>query len=348
MTTGNKNGYRLAWLNQPWNTFVSSISTISTPILISGHYGIGKEALVSDFSSVALCDKLKIGKACGKCQNCVLFKKGTHPDYHVLMPEVESNLNNEQYLRYASRYWSNKKSSTSVKSNKTIGIDAVRLLNQALSTTQSISNTKVVVINKVDMLNSNSANALLKSIEEPRGRTLYLLICDNLLNIIPTIRSRCLKLDCRGPSPEELYHWLKTTHRLKTKECQLFVESQLAPMLIQTIIESQSYSKIEFIVDCLKSESFSTSCRQQLVILCNEVGASIAFRLLQNIVLQKLKGYVLNISEKKSTHASHKDFYKKRQHLISTFVALGQARHDIIDQQDERLIIESICANIDI
>ena len=77
------------------------------------------------------------------------------------------------------------------KKKKQITVDEIRKINSFLSLTSAEGGWKVIIIDSIDDLNLNSANALLKILEEPPANTLILLVCHNLMSILETIRSRC-------------------------------------------------------------------------------------------------------------------------------------------------------------
>jgi DNA polymerase-3 subunit delta' len=77
-----------------------------------------------------------------------------------------------------------------------IPVDEVRRLKSFLGLTGGDAAWRVVIVDSADELNSNAANALLKSLEEPPLRALFLLISREPNSILPTIRSRCRRLDC--------------------------------------------------------------------------------------------------------------------------------------------------------
>ena len=78
---------------------------------------------------------------------------------------------------------------------RNISVDQVRGLGEMLAMTPSMSPWRVIVIDAVDDLESEAANALLKMLEEPPASTLFLLVSHNPGRLLPTIRSRCRRLD---------------------------------------------------------------------------------------------------------------------------------------------------------
>jgi DNA polymerase-3 subunit delta' len=104
---------------------------------------------------------------CGVCANCHRVENRQHPDVSWLEPEKKSRI---------------------------ISVDQIRALNLRLSQTAYAGGWKVGVILACDRLKEEAANAFLKTLEEPPGRTLLLLVTDQIQAILPTIISRCQKV----------------------------------------------------------------------------------------------------------------------------------------------------------
>lgn len=85
-----------------------------------------------------------------------------------------------------------------------ITVDEVRRLRNFLSLSAETGTWRVVIVDRADELNVNAANALLKSLEEPPGRTIFLLICSEPGRLLATIRSRCRRLDLSGLASADL------------------------------------------------------------------------------------------------------------------------------------------------
>jgi DNA polymerase III subunit delta' len=85
-----------------------------------------------------------------------------------------------------------------------ITVDEVRRIKSFLARTAEADAWRVVIVDQADELNINAANALLKSLEEPPPRALFLLISSEPGGLLPTIRSRCRALDLEPLSPEDL------------------------------------------------------------------------------------------------------------------------------------------------
>ena len=89
-----------------------------------------------------------------------------------------------------------------------IKVDEVRELLARVSWAPAVANWRVVVMEDADRLTESAANALLKAIEEPGQRTVWLLCAPTLHDILPTIRSRCRHIQLRTPNVSEVANYL--------------------------------------------------------------------------------------------------------------------------------------------
>ena len=135
--------------------------------LFTGPPGSGRSNAAIAFAAALLCEK----GGCHVCTNCLTVKDGSHADIELIRTKGLS-----------------------------IKVDEVRELITRTSWSPSVGNYRVVVIEDADRLTESAANALLKVIEEPGARTVWLLCAPTLTDVIPTIRSRCRHLTLRTPS----------------------------------------------------------------------------------------------------------------------------------------------------
>ena len=92
---------------------------------------------------------------------------------------------------------------------KQIRIEQIRELIHWATQTSQQGGYKVCIINPADKLNVQSANALLKVLEEPPPKTLICLVSDQPTRLLPTLRSRCQRIDLGSPSQQEAVVWLQ-------------------------------------------------------------------------------------------------------------------------------------------
>src|SRR4051812_11091497 len=142
-------------------------------LIFGGPTGVGKATTARALAALFLCEKPRQLAACGKCASCVAFDAGNHPDYHVI-------------YRQLARLESEK-----VKA-KDLTADVVRDFLVAKAANKSVVGVgKVFVIKEADLMNMTAQNTLLKTLEEPAGRALIILLTDQPDCLLPTIRSRC-------------------------------------------------------------------------------------------------------------------------------------------------------------
>jgi DNA polymerase-3 subunit delta' len=158
-----------------------------------------------------------------------------------------------------------------------IKIDEVRELITRASWKPSIANYRIVVIEDADRLTDSAANALLKVIEEPGLRTIWLLCAPTLTDVLPTIRSRCRHLALRTPSTKAITKLLIERDQIETKTAEFVARAsgghigrarRLAldvtarqnrenilrlPLMIKDI--ASAYKAAQFLVDSAKSEA---------------------------------------------------------------------------------------------
>lgn len=139
--------------------------------LFTGPPGSGRSNAAIAFAAALVC---KDG-GCSKCNDCMSTIIGNHADVELI-----------------------KTAGLSIK------IDEVRELITRASWAPSVANYRVVVMEDADRLTESAANALLKVIEEPGLRTIWLLCAPTLTDVLPTIRSRCRHLSLRTPSTKAI------------------------------------------------------------------------------------------------------------------------------------------------
>lgn len=139
--------------------------------LFTGPPGSGRSSAAIAFAAALICPE----GGCGTCIDCRTAKAGGHADVEVLRTEGLS-----------------------------IKVDEVRELLQRMAWAPSVGGWRVVVMEDADRLTESAANALLKAIEEPGARTVWLLCAPTLFDVLPTIRSRARHLQLRTPSNSDV------------------------------------------------------------------------------------------------------------------------------------------------
>ena len=226
----------LPWHKDVWEGFNRAIDTDRMPhaLLLHGSNGVGKRRLAITLAQRLLCSAEANEYACGSCKSCKLLLAGSHPDLTILEPEEEG---------------------------KKIRVDDVRTLCTKLNTTAQQGGWKIGLILVADAMNINASNALLKSLEEPQGKTLLVLVSDRLHALLPTIRSRCQKQYLATPGEDVATHWLKEVSGNSSDVAKAIEVSNGRPLLALHNIESGTLAlrqDFEGIIEGVASGSLSS------------------------------------------------------------------------------------------
>nr|WP_133544506.1 DNA polymerase III subunit delta' [Mesocricetibacter intestinalis] len=182
-------------------------------LLLRSESGIGTEQLAKATANLLLCQHINAAqKACGQCHSCQLFRAGSHPDFYLLAP-IE---------------------------NKDIGVDQVREISEKVSQHAQQGGNKVVYLQGAERLTENAANALLKTLEEPRPQTYFLLQSDISAALPATIYSRCQPWVIHCPSTQKAAQWLM-------EECTASAQDIAIALRI-------NYGRVLSARDCLQGE----------------------------------------------------------------------------------------------
>lgn len=172
-----------------WSALQARRARLPHALLLSGQRGLGKLELARLFAASLLCESPREdGLACGQCLACNWFAQGNHPDFRLLQPDALSD------------EVSDADEGSKKKASQQITIDQVRGLDDFLSVGTHRGGLRIVIVNPAEAMNRNTANALLKTLEEPLPSTLFLLTTNEPARLLPTIRSRCQSVPV--PIPE--------------------------------------------------------------------------------------------------------------------------------------------------
>ena len=202
------------WLESIWDGI--NLAEFPNAVLIHGQPGIGKFEFSIELAKALLCEESIGAKPCKQCEACRWFDSANHPDFIALVPETHRKLLPQG--DFDSESDSPKKTKVSQadgdvvekKEKKSISIEDARSAIEGLSIGSHRGGNRIILVYPLEMLRSDSANTLLKSLEEPPKNTIFILLADRLDRVLPTIRSRCRLLSAPRPDRITGLNWLRT------------------------------------------------------------------------------------------------------------------------------------------
>jgi len=193
------------WQNESWEQLRSKRERMPHALLIHGPQGIGKLQLAERFAQSLLCESADArGAPCGGCAGCRWFGAGSHPDFRRVEPEAlarQSAAGDDADEPTAAP-------ARSAKPSIEIKVDQIRALDDFLNLKSHRGGPRVALIHPAEAMNPNAANALLKGLEEPPGRALFILVSHRPARLLATIRSRCVMVPIPIPDTAGSLAWL--------------------------------------------------------------------------------------------------------------------------------------------
>lgn len=173
--------------------------------LLQGPSGLGQYSLGLAMVRAWLCEQVTEQGACGTCPSCHAIEVRTHADLCVLMPET---------VMLELGWPLDEKSQSDIdekkrKPSKEIRIEAMRNAIEFAQRTSARGRGKAVLVYPAERMNHVTANALLKTLEEPPGDVRFVLASEAAHQLLPTIRSRCLTHTMTWPTESEALTWLQ-------------------------------------------------------------------------------------------------------------------------------------------
>ena len=142
-------------------------------IILEGEEGTGKHTLAKFIAKSFVCRENN--PPCNTCRDCHLAEVGTHPDIEWVAPEEKK---------------------------KSVSVNKIRTMKALSYTSAHTSDGRVFIIDKADTMNAASANSLLKVLEEPPSKLLFILLCESSGKLLETVVSRCTVFSLFPPNED--------------------------------------------------------------------------------------------------------------------------------------------------
>lgn len=182
-------------------------------MLLCGPTGCGKMAMAMAFASYLLCGEHGSDDVCGHCQQCLMVERLSHPDLHFSYPVIRPQGTSSEHkmtsndfaaewrtMLQGGAYFTMDQWLLAMKAanqQAQIGVGESDELLKALSLKSSQGGYKVCIIWLPERMNQECANKMLKIIEEPPSKTVFLMVCEEPEQLLETIRSRTQRIDLK-------------------------------------------------------------------------------------------------------------------------------------------------------
>lgn len=202
-------------------------------LLFAGPEGCGKLPMALALAQRLLCQHPTAdNEPCTTCQNCLMAQKLAHPDLHFIFPTIKSKGQNspavsDQFLTEwrqqitETPYFSRQTWLTRLKVEKQQSLinvaDAANIISK-LASVSSQGGYRVVIIWLAEQMNLQCANKMLKILEEPPQKTVFILTSDHPERLLPTILSRTQRIDFSPLSTDELKEAVETYNGLEGRD----------------------------------------------------------------------------------------------------------------------------------
>lgn len=289
------------WQQNQWNHIQAYFRGESFPhaLLLAGPKNLGKLFFAQLLAKRLLCQK-QLEFACDVCASCQLVAAGTHPD----LIQVER-----------------------AADGKIIKIEQIRELVEQLSQTAQQGSYQVVIIDPTEAMNKAAANALLKTLEEPSGQVVFLLISHQPGMLPATIASRCQKLNFLIPAKAEGAAWLE--QKLPVAEQRnlslLLALAENIPLRALTLYEENALAAIDKIIDGFLQMHLGKLTVLEMAALCVSADQEMVFNALWSVIMDLVR---LKVDKNIALMNAH-----KREILLLALEQISRSRlFDLLDK----------------
>lgn len=182
---------------------------VANAYMFIGQESIGKFLFAKEFAKAILC--LNENKPCNKCKSCLELDNSNNPDLTIIEPDGNN-----------------------------VKIEQIRELNRKVVEKPIVSNKKVYIINDGQNITKEAQNALLKTLEEPPEYVTIILITTSESAFLPTIKSRCTKINFNKLAKEDMLKILKSKYNYQNIADMVYKTSNGSINKSIKIIERQS------------------------------------------------------------------------------------------------------------
>lgn len=235
-------------LDEIKHTLIQSVKNnhVAHAQLFAGMKGSGAFNLALAYATYINCEDKEEQDACGRCASCIKYKKLIHPDLHflfpvantdsvkdatcdLLMPAFREMVTERTFISFHD--WLEKLDVENKQLN--IKVEESRTAIKKIALKAYEAEYKVVLIWLPELMGTEGANAMLKSLEEPPAKTIFLLVTEQSDRLLSTIISRTQRVNVRPFTDEEITSFLVTTKSVSESDA-----AKIAYLADGSIVES--------------------------------------------------------------------------------------------------------------
>lgn len=204
---------------------------VSHAQLFAGTEGSGNLALALAYAKYISCENRTAEDSCGACKSCLKYEKLIHPDLHFVFPVVKDKKGGEPVSDNYIEQWRELIKQTgfftlndwlnTIDTGNAQGMiytaEAAEIIRK-LSLKTFESDYKIMLIWLPEKMNQTTSNKLLKLIEEPPEKTIFLLVSEEPDKLLPTILSRCQLLKIPGFTADEIKKYLTSVYSINDEK----------------------------------------------------------------------------------------------------------------------------------
>jgi DNA polymerase III subunit delta' len=179
--------------------------------LFVGATGLGKKTIGLSLAKAIHCS-VASGDFCGECADCARIQDGNHPDVRLIEP---------------------------LAGKKEISIQQIRELEKELNLRSFSGNRKIVILDPATLMNLSAQNALLKTLEEPPRDSLVILIAPSVGELLPTLRSRCLRVSFAPLARDQVAAFLVSEKKVPVEEAKLLAAMSMGSLEAVAAVDRQ-------------------------------------------------------------------------------------------------------------
>lgn len=282
-------------------------------LLLIAPAGYGKFTLACKFAQLAFCKNINEKIDCDYCDNCKLILSGNYPDLFLLEPK-----------------------------GKNILIEQVRGILDFVNQSGARSARKIIIVRNSESLNTNSANSMLKILEEPPKDTSFIFLAEKPKLLPATILSRLQKLELHQPNLQVLVDWLETKGVENAR--QKLAENENSPLLALAQTDATQNDK-HIIFQAMQDILFK---RENPIVLAGQIPKEIELKfLLETMQLQInhfLRYMVLHETSTEETEAFYKAWQERTftANLVELYAELNSNIARLTTNPNRQLLLENV------